>query len=180
MSTPIYPYHHPIRRLVSKSNDSIFERRSEFNNGVYHRRASEYSINHGNGYTLPLSRPQSGSSSTTVVDLNNSISRESMLEPSQSSNIYSTQPSEGGEYIYTDHFGPDPAHQGCCSETWCLTRYGPDCLPIRASFISLIETFKPYIKYILILAAAQLSTLIIVALSQNKSDAVPPPVPPPG
>jgi len=124
-------------------------------------------------------------SSNTVIEWNNNISRGS-FDPNTLGNVqsemyvnrqlngsemYVNRQLNGSEYVYTDHFGPDPTNYGCCSEMWCLTKYGPECLPIRASAVSLFDTLKPYMKYILLLFVGQISTLIIVALSKNKSDA---------
>lgn len=83
---------------------------------------------------------------------------------------YVNRQPNGSEYVYTDQFGPDPTNYGCCSEMWCLTKYGPECLPVRASAVSLFGTLKPYMKYMFLLFVGQISTLIIVALSKNKSN----------
>jgi hypothetical protein len=124
-------------------------------------------------------------SSNTVIEWNNNISRVPFDPNTSSGNIQSEmyitrQPNgnetyvnrqpNGNEYVYTDQFGPDPTNYGCCSEMWCLTKYGPECLPVRASAVSLFDTLKPYMKYMFLLFVGQISTLIIVALSKNKSD----------
>jgi hypothetical protein len=90
-------------------------------------------------------------------------------QPNGNETYVNRQPN-GNEYVYTDQFGPDPTNYGCCSEMWCLTKYGPECLPVRASAVSLFDTLKPYMKYMFLLFVGQISTLIIVALSKNKSD----------
>ncbi len=216
---------------MSKSNDNIFERRNEFNRPGP-RRVSEYSINSGSGYSLPLAHPGGpggpggrdisrslsrdhslhrrgpggpggrdisrslsrdhslhrrgpgdGNNSNAIIELNN-VSREESLgtqypyDPNRQSGMYIDRQPEDG-YVYIDHFGTDPTNYGCCSEMWCLIKYGPECLPIRASAVSLLDTVNPYMKYILLLLVGQISTLIIVALSQNKKDAADTASPPP-
>jgi hypothetical protein len=195
--------YHNTRRFMSKSNDNIFERRNEFNRPSP-RRVSEYSINHGSGYRRQLTPPgpfgdpggggiprglsrdhypyrmgsRDGNNSNTIIEMNN-VSRGSLgsCDPNRQSGMYIDRQPED-EYVYTDHFGPDPANYGCCSEMWCLTKYGPECLPIRASAVSFLDTVKPYAKYVLLMFVTQITTLIILALSQNNTAAAAPPPPP--